>query len=209
MANSWDEFLGCIQGDIRRLDSVIRYNSIPVLQRESVATHTFWVTLYAILIHRHIHKGGTASHVEQEIMLAALTHDLAECVTGDVVRTFKYSNPELKRCIDESEDMMVVRYFPEALKSIMRDSDRIYSSSSGQYVKSIIKAADFTSLFMFMNREWIRGNREITPFIKRMVRDLEAFAYVDESAEWYDKELSHLYHLMSEQALCVPPNREV
>lgn len=209
MHNNWKRFINVIQGDIRRLDQVVRFNSIPTLHHETVATHSFWVVTYALLIHRSLRKDPSDDKLERDILLAALTHDFAECITGDVVRTFKYSDVDLKKAIDKAEDQMVSQYFPEELKSIMHESSDAFRSSSGKYIKSVIKAADFASLFMFMNREWIRGNREIRPFLERMKDDLRRIAATSALGDWYDVELSRLYNTMSEEAMNEPEMRLV
>ena len=39
-------------------------------------------------------------------------------------------------------------------------------------MKAIVKAADFMSLFTYMRREVLMGNREVKPFFQIMVKDL-------------------------------------
>lgn len=203
----WNEFVATIRGDIRRLDSVIRYNSIPVYQRESVASHSFWVSLYSVLLHRTLAEYANDPSLEGDILRHALTHDLGECLTGDVVRTFKYSSESFKQAVDEAESNMIEKYFPANVRGLFWVSD---NSNRSRYIHSIVKAADFTSLYMFMNREWIRGNREIKPFIDRMVKDLDSMSIkTRDSIDPFDHKLSSLYANLSRDAFHEPGTREV
>lgn len=203
----WNEFLSTVRGDIRRLDSVIRYNSIPVIQRESVASHSFWVSIYSLLLHRTLNQFREEPKIEATILRYSLTHDLGECLTGDVVRTFKYSSKEFRDAVNQAEELMISKYFPVSIRDILWDLD---DTKESKYIKSIVKAADFVSLYMFMNREWARGNRELLPFIERMVSDLKSMASESlMTGEDYDTHLSSLYSVMSLEAYLEPGKRPV
>jgi 5'-deoxynucleotidase YfbR-like HD superfamily hydrolase len=163
LISEWQEVLYATTGDIQRLDRVIRYSSIPFSVPEATSTHSFWVTLYSALICTHL---GDSAPPLSEVLLYAVTHDIAEAVTGDVVRVLKYSTPELKEQVDRSEKILIDKMFPHLLKKI--------SIKPTRKVKIIVKAADFMSLFHFMRREAARMNLEIIPFYYRMLRDMKS-----------------------------------
>lgn len=104
------------------------------------------------------------------ILLHALTHDMPEMVTGDFVRTFKYSFADVKIAIDKAESD-IIEVFPSEIKNLYEvgDCDR-------DYIESVVKAADFMSLHNFMIRELDRGNTEVKPYVKTMIRDLSSMA---------------------------------
>jgi 5'-deoxynucleotidase YfbR-like HD superfamily hydrolase len=205
---SWNLFLDESAGDVRRLSHVDRFSSIPVLFRENTAEHTSWVVLYGLMIHSEV--GGPAA-AAGPIAMAAGTHDLEECVTGDVVRTFKYSSEEFKRAVQAASDAMV-----EKLPKSVLDVHKLAQSMSGEgtwehgwYVKAVVKAADFLSLYHYMWREERSGNKGILPFVKRMNEDLEAMRsltlYDSQKARGKDRKelslrLSELYKSMSKRA---------
>ena len=164
--NRWHSLLRTTSEDVKRLTAVWRYSSIPVAVQENVAEHSFWVALYAVMIAR---KLGADRDVQGQVALEGLIHDLPECVTGDVVRPFKYSSQEFKQAVDLAEGDMVDT-LPDAIREMLADSDEVRS----EYVKAIVKAADFLSLFQYMRREAARGNLEIIPFYMKMVEDLGA-----------------------------------
>ena len=89
----WNSLIRTTTDDVKRLTAVWRYSSIPVAVRENVAEHSYWVALYAVLIVREL---GAGQDVQGMVAIDGLIHDVGECVTGDVVRPFKYSSPEFK-----------------------------------------------------------------------------------------------------------------
>jgi 5'-deoxynucleotidase YfbR-like HD superfamily hydrolase len=165
----WGDLLRASTHDVRRLDSVIRFSSIPVTFSESTASHSFWVALYSLMIWQALADAipdNTMPPLE-EVLRHAVTHDLGESVGGDVVRTLKYSTPEMKREVDRAEDILVKKLLPTEVK---RTAEFIPSRDT----LSIVKAADFLSLWQFMRREAARHNLEIMPYYVRMIKDLVA-----------------------------------
>ncbi len=170
---NWSSVLAAASGDIRRLAYADRFTTIPVLVKEDVANHSYWVSLYSKLIHDALEPQRT--DLVGFILTKALIHDAPEMVSGDYVRTHKYMTQNLKDALDEVEEMIVAKY-PRALKSLhdwCQDQSNEVSPEDAAYVKAVVKAADFLSLHQYMNREYLRGNREIMPFINRMRSDLE------------------------------------
>ena len=170
---NWKKFLFNDRADVKRLDYVIRYSSIPSVYQESVSQHSYWVVLNSILIHKEICANSVNSpSIELSILKKALIHDIGECVSGDLVRTFKYSNSDFKEAVDRAEQDMIDKYLPSSIKSLIQES-MVGTTEDQKYVNSIVKAGDFISLFHYMNREHNRGNREIYPFVNRMKQDMK------------------------------------
>lgn len=170
---NWNQVLSAASGDVRRLSYVDRYTSIPVSFKENVAEHSYWVALYAALIHQEVSADTT---LYAPIVTYALVHDIVECVSGDLVRTFKYSTEELKQAVDAAEEKLVSG-FPTELKSLMSlPWTLIQHEGDNAYVKSVVKLADFVSLHQYMVRERMRGNSEIRPFFDRMQKDMRMMA---------------------------------
>jgi 5'-deoxynucleotidase YfbR-like HD superfamily hydrolase len=188
---------------IKRLDSVIRYSSIPVTHHELVSTHSYWVTMYALLIHRAI---DGEDRLTSRLLISALIHDLSESKTGDVVRTFKYSSEPLKKEIDNAEEL-IVKSLPQEIQdlfSVHSDTKGIEAACNDtRYIKDIVKAADFVSLFRYMRKEAAMHNMEIIPFYNRMFTDLctmSASMEVLSKTSGYAKHLRQLYETMIQDA---------
>ncbi len=174
---SWRSIVEASASDVRRLSSVWRFSSIPVTVTENTAEHSFWVALYATMILESLGRDAVKSDMLASTLLHAIVHDVAECVTGDVVRTFKYSTPELKKEVDRAEELLIKKTHPGTKRII--DLSGQLSNRNEKFIKSVVKAADFLSLFQFMRREALRGNKEICPFFKMMIHDFEVMEQQD------------------------------
>lgn len=179
-SNPWHALVHASSGEIRRLASVWRFSSIPISVPENVADHSFWVALYSIMIHQELQRQASGlqkrKYGKQSVLLAivlkAITHDMGEAVTGDVVRVFKYSSTSLKEEIDRAEKNLMGSLLPMNVTDIAWMADRTASDADASvYVQAVVKAADFMSLYQFMRREVLRGNCEVRDFIRRMVQD--------------------------------------
>lgn len=178
----WEGLLSDSTHDLRRLSNVVRFSSIPVTYAETTAEHSFYVAIYALMIHQELERAGSPSTAiakrgrttasaqdAQELFVIrhALTHDLGECVGGDVVRTLKYATAEMKEAVDRAESILMRKLLPPRVASTAVEE-------VPPLARAVVKAADFMSLFHFMRREAARRNFEIYPFYWRMVRDLES-----------------------------------
>lgn len=174
MSDCWEEVIEASTTDIRRLSAVWRYSSIPVVAYENTAEHSFYVAIYAAMIHLEI---STDESILGAIVMAAIMHDVPEAVTGDIVRPFKYSSEELRKEVNAAEQRLLGRV-PWRIRNLFSASDRMSTMEGpdgeeiGDYVETVVKAADFLSLFQYMRREAAKGNLEIIPFYNRMVQDI-------------------------------------
>jgi 5'-deoxynucleotidase YfbR-like HD superfamily hydrolase len=171
----WDEFIRASSGDVRRLTSVWRYSSIPIAVNENTADHSYWVALYSAMILQELDI--TDPQVMAAATVYALVHDVAECVTGDVVRILKYATPEMKQEVDRAVTILMKETHP-SVQALVRMADKMMEDQT-ELIKTIVKVADFVSLFQFMRREAMRGNLEIFTYYQRMQRDLEMMEQKD------------------------------
>lgn len=182
-------------GDVRRLDDVTRFSSVPVVVHELVSTHQYWVSLYAALIHSTIRPDD--KHLMGRIMVKAATHDLIEGWTGDFVRTFKYSSRKLRSAISEAEANLLTS-LPLELQRLCDDE----KDEEHEYIEAVVKVADFMSLHQYMVREVMRGNKSIRPFYDRMLIDLRSEQHeMAKNSVSCAAELSELLGIMTESAV--------
>lgn len=198
----WAALLSAASSDVRRLDCVDRYGSVPVTLRETTSQHMFWVALYSMMIHREL---GGPKDLDAAVMLHALTHDLCDSVSGEVPRTFKYSSKAFRKAVQRAEEKVVGAVAPCVLNLYREALDFADGAGAeGWYVRLVVKAADFVSVYEYLWRERNKGNREIEPFHARMRRDMERMAAQvgDEKPgrrfQKYVKPLAALYLCMAE-----------
>lgn len=200
----WKPLLEAASSDIRRLDYVTRYSSIPVTVPENDSTHMYWVSVYSMMVHRRL-KGPPA--LDALVMQHALTHDALECLSGDIVRTFKYSSEEFRQAVNKAEKGLADT-LPREVKLLLDEVEKglagLEERWRAEYVVDVVKAADFMSLYQYMWREKKRGNSEIDPFFGRMIADLKVAAERHRSASGllkgteYRASLAALYESMAE-----------
>lgn len=98
-------FMAFLNSPLRKMSNVYRYSGLPVIHRESLAEHSFWVAYvawYLALDWQQHYKGSDTKYAVQWSLLftGALAHDNEETVTGDFPRPFKYVTPELRKAIE-------------------------------------------------------------------------------------------------------------
>lgn len=87
---------------VRRLSHIRRYSSIQVIRPENVAEHSFYCSLIAFAIATDARLNNVRSVNPERTAVRAMCHDLEESMTGDILRSFKYSSEELRACIEEA-----------------------------------------------------------------------------------------------------------
>jgi 5'-deoxynucleotidase YfbR-like HD superfamily hydrolase len=199
----WEPLLEAASSDIRRLDYVVRYSSIPVTVPENDSTHMYWVSIYSMMVHRRLN--GPREY-DALVMLHALTHDALECLSGDIVRTFKYSSEEFRSAVNKAEKGLADT-LPKEVGSLLDEVQNGFdlNDALAHYTQDVVKAADFMSLYQYMWREKKRGNSEIDPFFGRMIEDLKGMskrlrdrAGPGDGGLTYLRSLAALYESMAE-----------
>ncbi len=76
--------------------AVKRYHAIRTLSEDTIASHSFGTTIFAIALTDHTPSVN--------LIKACLYHDLPEQYTGDSPALAKWDNTNLKRCLDNMEE---------------------------------------------------------------------------------------------------------
>lgn len=108
---------------MRALNSVYRWNYHPRIRTENVAEHSFWVTLISMELGR---IRGLGDAEMGQLLSAALVHDMAEAITGDLPAPVKRSRSweDVERAsIQELEACMPG--IPDALVRLVKLADLI------------------------------------------------------------------------------------
>lgn len=79
---------------ILQSSGVSRFHAVPGLAPQTIAQHSWGVAVLCQYFKPKCRK---------ELILAALTHDCTELVTGDIPSTAKWQSPELKTILDKIE----------------------------------------------------------------------------------------------------------
>jgi 5'-deoxynucleotidase YfbR-like HD superfamily hydrolase len=127
--------------------------------REDVAQHSYFTTLYAMVLADMERKAGTAVDVER-LMRMAVLHDAEEARTGDVHHPFKHQDVAFA----ESLDSRAFEWFGKLLAGLPEDLAREYiglrkaARATSSTEASILKAADKIEALLWAYEEYLLGN---------------------------------------------------
>jgi 5'-deoxynucleotidase YfbR-like HD superfamily hydrolase len=148
-------------GNLQRASHVFRYSSRPVIARETVAEHSFYVALYALIIGRRM---GTPV-LMGTLLGRAVAHDLDESLTGDFQRSFKYANPSLRLEIAKAaNDFMLKLMLPFGNPGLEVFSDW-EDAKENDLEGAIIKVADFLAVVAYIIKELRMGNHHLMDIV--------------------------------------------
>lgn len=161
-------------GKVQSLNDVYRYSSVPVLNRENIPTHTFWVAYYAYMISLELEKKGAP--ISKEILLTkALLHDVPEFLTGDIMRVFKYNNKQLLNEIERTEGEMASDYFSKTLDEETSDKllELFKQCKDGSIEGHIVALCDYLSVISYCTTEYRKGNTYAKEILINCIRNMK------------------------------------
>lgn len=102
-----------IKGPATRLRYVRRFSTCRVAHPESVAEHSYFTALYTMLICRWLEQEQILEtpwslQETRTAIESAILHDLEECVTGDLPRTFKHADQKLHDALNIAAQKCIV-----------------------------------------------------------------------------------------------------
>ena len=166
----------------RRLAHIQRYNTTPVAIRESVAEHSYFVTMYVWMLCEYLIDRGEKIDV-LKAMKRGLIHDIEESISGDIIMTFKYKNKEFAESLQKlnlASMEELTKDLPDKLsKEIKREWEDAKDLTKEGF---IVKAADKLSLMTYCIEQLRIGNKYFEPIYGRAVK-----AISDMNLPWLDE----------------------
>lgn len=123
--------------------NVIRFHTVRTIKQTTVAHHSWGVCL--ILAH--------ICDPSANLLKAALYHDLAESVTGDVPATAKWRSPQLCSALASLEAEF--------------DRDNNLTAQLTEHESYLLKWADMYELVLYAESEILMGNQLFKPILRR------------------------------------------
>lgn len=169
----------------QRLRHVYRFSSIPTHHRESVAEHCYYVCLYSLLMADAYEKYQAILKPivnRGKLLERCVLHDIDEALTGDFLRMFKYSSPELHSEIKKATCKLASKFFlifaPGNDKEIAQSYfDEWLESKKEDIEGRIIAFVDLLTVVMYCVMEIRMGNRYLMPILS------ECFGYIKQVVE--------------------------
>lgn len=151
---------------------VKRFSTCRVQYPETVAEHSFFTALFAMVIADWVIERWGYDIDLGELLRRALVHDLEEVRTGDLIRPFKHSSPEFNRQVEDAarhcfiellEELFDARYVTELVM--------LWENAKDETLEGRILAfADFLSVLGYVLEE-IRGSNRTMRKHVLMLRD--------------------------------------
>lgn len=155
-----------IRGDVRRVSHVFRYSSFPVLRKESVAEHSFWVALLALAIVDDLCLDNESKY---KVVARALVHDIDESMTGDFIRSVKHSDPELLGRLDAISGTVVAGLDTECGTGFLDHWD---NAKEDGLLGDVVRVVDFAVVLSYLIEEQSMGNGLLGPLFADLTGNL-------------------------------------
>ncbi len=153
---------------------------IPPSLGETVASHTFEVSLLALLLSRHLISGGVKVDLTKVLTLA-LIHDLPEAVEGDVVKWYK-DRVEEEVNLTAKLDVEAVRYLGLGeLSELLEELNELSSLEA-----EIVKYCDHLATYLQARRYLKQGYERVKDIIKNtenIIKKIEKFPKLKQQEE--------------------------
>ena len=161
--------------EAKRINYIRRYSSYPVIRQENVAEHSFWVSYYSYLFALDLKERGFKINIKA-VLEQALLHDLEESQTGDIVRTFKYYDPDQVKIFKKAEKSIMNDYFNKMFSPMIKEHlfDVWKYSKSGPEGK-IVAFADIFCVLIYAKEEIDQGNAYMKRIMKEAKGHLKKF----------------------------------
>lgn len=155
MSAETDFVVPMLRGALNRASFVTRYSSHPVLIKENVAEHSFYVAMYSLIL---VNECGIRCDLKK-LLARALVHDIDESVTGDFQRTFKYGSPELRRALHDGAKAFTWDMLRVYSRHTQATLYHLWDSAKDSDIEGeIILVADFLAVVAYIIREIRMGN---------------------------------------------------
>lgn len=195
-----------LYGTLRRMHSVQRYSSLPLVRHENVAEHSWQVAMLSWLIATDmVHERGVDLMME-EVLAKAITHDLSECLSGDIIRSYGHSSQQIKDAIAAANAINMTKLCEEVSGGPGHDRwhDKLATNLYDYWVEAkndfegaIVAFADMLTVVSYCQQERALGSRKVDHVLEDLYRNVmhryhedEAFApYMREifpNREWHD-----------------------
>jgi 5'-deoxynucleotidase YfbR-like HD superfamily hydrolase len=168
-----DNLINFFKGNHRRLAKVIRYSTRVRSFDESVAVHSYFVTLYTVVLADILIKKGIKVD-KSKAMTRALLHDLSEQSSGDIIRVFR---EKLPKAFDKMEEMAVEQSLSTLPKNLQKEYLDNWKNIFNDLEGLIVKVSDDISGLMYCYESIQMGNKYFygiyEHYFKRILQEIK------------------------------------
>lgn len=175
-----------LNGYMPRMSHVYRYSSIPVTRRESIAEHSWWVAYLCMIIGQDLKGEGHQINIEA-LLSRAILHDIDETMSGDIIRSFKHTDREVLRAIQEASEVNVLKLFDVKTYGLnSRSYFNIWDNAKDHTLEGdILKFADQMAVIFYCVGEHRMGNQSAAVVLEEL--------YTNWFEKWHDHVPLNMY----------------
>lgn len=158
----------------RRLAQIKRYHSTPMHQNETVAEHSFYVTIIARALCGLLEERGEKVD-KLEVMEKALVHDMEEMFSGDIAQPFKHADPELRKLIHKLNESSVDKAFEGLPPDLAKHFRFLWDdyNKENKLEDQIVKISDKLSLVAYCIEQMKLGNQYMAEILDNGIKLLK------------------------------------
>lgn len=156
-----------------RLRYVVRFSICPRVHNESVAEHSFYVGYYGLMIAADLASRGVEVNLG-EVGMKAVQHDMDETYSGDMIRMFKHSSPEIKKAMDTASE----KFMEEHSREVVGHGGvcQIWKEAKSDNLEgAIVSLCDFLSVLSYVVQEIQSGNHIMYEHLEDLKKFYETF----------------------------------
>jgi 5'-deoxynucleotidase YfbR-like HD superfamily hydrolase len=162
-----------LTGSVTCTRNVLRYSIFPRHHAESVAEHSYFTALYAVVILKWLKVYPTEKYEQpnaETVLARALLHDVDESQSGDFVRRFKHSDPELKDLLHRVSRRFVLKVMVQldpchtgpGTGDVGYTMVQHWDNAKDHTIEGrIVAFADYLSVLSYIAQELELGNRRM------------------------------------------------
>lgn len=158
----------------RDLMHVRRFTTVRGFQDESVAEHSYYAALYAMVICDLERLEGRRVDVA-EVLRRCLIHDLDEARVSDIPRPIKHANPKVRSTIRKISEQVYHELISPLPEPVQKEYLRLWRESPSYEVK-VKKAADLLEALAWAVEESAMGNMRVKSLkiVESLLEEIEA-----------------------------------
>jgi len=154
-----------------------RYHTTPMFAQESVAEHSHFVAMITRIMCYALDQVGFEVDTLRAVDLAMI-HDYEEAISGDIISTFKHSEPELTDLLERLTDRAIDQVF----ETLPEDLGQYYiglwrGHNAGSVEGEIVSVADKLAGLAFSHEQIRMGNQFMQPIYDRFVTIVDTVPY--------------------------------
>jgi putative hydrolase of HD superfamily len=154
-----------------------RYHTTPMFAQESVAEHSHFVAMITRIICYALEQAGQPVDTLRAVDLAMI-HDYEEAISGDIISTFKHSEPELTDLLERLTDKAIDQVF----ETLPPDLGAYYiglwrGHNAGSVEGEIVSVADKLAGLAFSHEQLRMGNQFMEPIYERFVQIVDTIPH--------------------------------